>query len=138
MQAILFARHSSPGVPDQSGTQGLLEGANEVEIVQQGRVMARMLDLSSCRSIKGNHQVSMRLFMARRLIWSHAGSMCILQGMPLSMVLGPSWVVLSGRPTPLGDPLPGLYEPILADVFDNPEQKSPEEIFSSAREILGL
>lgn len=80
----------------------------------------------------------MKIYSCDRLVWSHAGAMCVLQGMSIPATLGPSWVVIDGKPTVPGDPLPGLRSPILADVFDNPAQRPHTEIFKVVRNSLGL
>lgn len=152
MQEILFARYEGPRVSDYPGTQRLLESVDGLVIEQHGRVVARMF---GHRHIVGNQSfsvhprvfhfntdgldwVSMRVYACQKLVWSHAGAMCALQGMPVEAVLGAGWIVVDGKPTVPGDPLPGLVMPILAEVFDNQAYRPNREIFSLVREALGL
>ena len=152
MQEIMFARNEGPGVPEYTGTQRFLDGAPDIVVEQQGRIMASLFGLKA--DIGNQHftqkpgqlhyysnetsWISARIYAGERLVWSHAGAMCILQGMPVTAVLGPSWVVLGGVPTLPGDPLPGLRAPVLLDVFDNPAHRPHTEIFKVIREMLEL
>ena len=153
MQEILLARGKGARVRVDSEAERFLEDSAEVMIDYMGRPVASLFGLWYDAGLVSFSQkpgllqygeggsgdwVSMRIYSCTRLVWTHAGAMCVLHGMPLGAILGPSWVVLDGKTTRQGDPLPGIELAVLADVFDNPAQHSHEEIFKVVRRSLGL
>lgn len=152
MQEITFARYKGARVRHDPEAERFLEDSADVVIANQSRQIASLFGLrfeaGSLSFLQkpgllhyGNNDsdwVSMKVYACDRLVWAHAGAMCVLQGMPIAAVLGPSWVVVDGKATLPGDPLPGLRKPVLVDVFDNPAHRPHAEIFRIVREALGL
>lgn len=151
MQEICLARNEGARVQHHLEAEGVLEDPNDVAIDHQGRVIANLFglkrDIGTLRfqsrpgylylsNTKREDWLSMRLWAGERLIWSHAGSMGLLQGMQIHQLLGPSWLLIQGEHTLPGHPLPGIMHPVLVDVFDNPLALPREEIFRVVRGVV--
>jgi hypothetical protein len=151
MQEVMLARSKGARVRHDAEAERFLEDSADIVIENQGRLVASLFGLQfNAGGVtfpqkpglfhygKNDEWVSMKIYSCKRLVWAHAGAMCLLQGMPAHAVLGPTWVVLDGKPTMPGDPLPGIHSVILADVFENVLHRPHMEIFKVARENLGL
>lgn len=151
MSETMLARHKSARDLKPNEEEGLLEGATGLGIDNQGLLVAVLHDLVQQAGtfklpqipgwivFRGKHDsVEIRIFACKRLVWTHAGAMRILQGVSVSAVLGPTWLVLAGRPTLPGDPSPGFRAPVLADVVSNPAKRTQEELFQLIRRGIGL
>lgn len=154
MQENSHASDEGPAAHHEEGLKGLLEDPSVVELSNQSRVVARLYNVSKragnttfpempgrllCRTDASDLElVAAEIYAAGRLWWTHAGAMCLLQGMTPPAILGPEWLVIHGTPTVQGSPLPGIWSPILAKVLQNPKGLPAEEVFKTIWQALGL
>lgn len=121
----------------------------ELELENQSTVVAGLYGMSDrvgntavpkgeCLQLTTSEGLEVLVFAARRMRWTHAGAMRLLQGMNPKDILGPQWLVINGSPTPPGSPSPGIAMPILAKVLKNPLGIPPEEVFKVIWQVTGL
>lgn len=154
MQENSHAGDESPHARDGEEADGFLERTHgvELELCNQNVVVARLYGMfhrvgNTTFPDKPGHLLyrdaascilEVGVYHARRLRWSHAGAMRLLQGVTPPGVLGTNWVIAAGTATPVGDPRPGIAQPILLKVKSNPANYTPEEVFKIIYGVLGL
>ncbi len=64
-----------------------------------------------------------------RLFWSHASALVVLQGANLQHLFRDRFVLISGQPTKVYDPRPGMVDVHLAEVAEAPPGFTTQDVF---------
>ena len=71
-----------------------------------------------------------------RLFWSHTSALLVMQGANLQLIFRDRFVLISGQPTVLYDPRPGLVDVHLAEVKEAPPGFSIQDVFLTVVEAI--
>ena len=70
-----------------------------------------------------------RCWETNRLFWTHTSTLLVLQGANLQLLFRDRFVLISGQPTELYDPRPGMLDVHLAEVESAPPGFTTQDVF---------
>lgn len=111
-------------------TKGLLENTDRVELKNNGIVAILKGFIKTTDSQEDT--LKYQVYSYKCLRWTHTGAMRLLQGMGPQQILGPQYILVSGRHRAITNPDPGIDDIMLLEVIANPERLSAMDIFAKA------